>query len=169
MTAVLVAPFVLIGAAAKSSSGIPIIYLFLLIAVGFYFLVYRPQQKKAKAAREQSNAFEIGDEVLTAGGLVGHVLDIDGDRVTLETSVGASFVVLRPYVLRRLEPHVDDVDSDEDETDDGEPEEGGEPEADGEAADDATTGEADPSGNGRARGKTAAREDHDDTDRPPAG
>ena len=29
--------------------------------------------------------------MLTAGGIVGHVIDIDGDRVTLETSVGASF------------------------------------------------------------------------------
>ena len=38
----------------------------------------------------------MGDEVLTAGGIVGHIIDIDGDRVTLETSVGASFVVLQP-------------------------------------------------------------------------
>ena len=41
---------------------------------------------------------------MTAGGIVGRVLDITDDRVTLETSVGASFVVLRPYVLRKLEP-----------------------------------------------------------------
>ena len=38
------------------------------IAAGFYFLIYRPQQQKAKAAREQVNAYEVGDEVLTAGG-----------------------------------------------------------------------------------------------------
>ena len=43
---------------------------------------------------------------MTAGGIVGRVLDIEDDRVTLETSVGASFVVLRPYVLRKLEPVV---------------------------------------------------------------
>jgi hypothetical protein len=46
----------------------------------------------------------VGDEVVTAGGIVGRVLDVTDDRVTLETSVGASFVVLRPYVLRKLEP-----------------------------------------------------------------
>ena len=33
---------------------------------------------------------------------MGHIIDIDDDRVTLETSVGASFVVLRQYILRKL-------------------------------------------------------------------
>ncbi len=79
------------------------IYILLIVGLGFYFLIYRPQQKKARALREQSNTFEVGDEVLTAGGIVGHVIDIADDRVTLETSMGASFVVLKQYVIRRLE------------------------------------------------------------------
>ena len=53
--------------------------IFVVIGAGFYFLIYRPQQRKAKAAREQSKEFEVGDEVLTAGGIVGHVIDVDGD------------------------------------------------------------------------------------------
>jgi preprotein translocase subunit YajC len=98
----LVAP--LIGATEKkTTSGSPVFYIIIIIGVGFYFLIYRPQQKKAKALREQGNKFDVGDEVLTAGGIVGHIIDIDGDRVTLETSVGASFVVLKQYVLRRLD------------------------------------------------------------------
>lgn len=88
----------------KPSSGSSLLPLLLLLGVVFYFLIYRPQQKKQKAAREASNSFEVGDEVVTAGGIVGRVLDIDGDRVTLETGVGHSFEVLRPYVLRKLEP-----------------------------------------------------------------
>jgi preprotein translocase subunit YajC len=97
----LVEPF--FGAAAKQTNDSSIYLIFIVIGAGFYFLIYRPQQRKAKALRSQSNAFEVGDEVLTAGGIVGHVIDIDGDRVTLETSVGASFVVLKQYVLRKLE------------------------------------------------------------------
>jgi preprotein translocase subunit YajC len=105
----------LLAATSKSSSGgISIFYLFLLVAVAFYFFVYRPQQKKARAMREQANTFDVGDEVLTAGGIVGHVIAIEGDRVTLETSVGASFVVLKQYVLRRLEAPVPDEPDDED-------------------------------------------------------
>ena len=106
----------LLAAASKpQSSGSSFIYILLIVGVGFYFLIYRPQQRKAKAVRERANAFEVGDEVVTAGGIVGHVIDIDGDRITLETSVGASFVVLRPYVLRKLEPPV--VDQEEHEVD----------------------------------------------------
>jgi preprotein translocase subunit YajC len=105
----------LIFAASKSSSSsssTAIFYLFILVAVGFYFLVLRPQQRKAKALRQQQNTFDVGDEVLTAGGIVGSVIDIDGDRVTLETSVGASFVVLRQYVLRRIEEPTADPELD---------------------------------------------------------
>lgn len=92
-------------AAAKSTSSGSSSFLLILVVIGaaFYFFLYRPQQQKAKRQRELQNQFEVGDEVLTAGGLVGHVLEIDGDRITLETSVGASFVVLRQYVVRRLE------------------------------------------------------------------
>ncbi len=107
----------LAGATSKTttSSGSSIIYILLIVGVGFYFFIYRPQQRKAKAVRERSNAFEVGDEVVTAGGIVGHVIDIDGDRITLETSVGASFVVLRPYILRKLEPPVTEfADADDD-------------------------------------------------------
>ena len=73
-----------------------------------------PSSARPRPAREQTKAFDVGDEVLTAGGIVGHVIDIDGDRVTLETSVGASFVVLRQYVLRKLEEPVVSDDEHED-------------------------------------------------------
>jgi len=117
----LVAP---VFAAAKSQSSGAFIYLLLIVGVGFYFLIYRPQQRKAKALREKSNTFEVGDEVLTAGGIVGHVIDVDGDRVTLETSVGASFVVLKQYVIRRLDAAVPDDSDAEDHSDaENEPEE----------------------------------------------
>jgi preprotein translocase subunit YajC len=112
----------LVGAAAKSSTGPQTILIFALIGAAFYFLIYRPQQRKAKAAREQGNSFEVGDEVVTAGGIVGRVLDISDDRVTLETSVGASFVVLRPYVLRKLEPVEPPSDVVDGSDDDHEPE-----------------------------------------------
>ncbi len=107
-------PVALLAATApKSQSSSAFLYILLLVGVAFYFFIYRPQQRKQRAAREASNRFEVGDEVVTAGGMVGRVLAIEGDRVTLETSVGASFVVLRPYVVRRLEPAVPEVDDDD--------------------------------------------------------
>ena len=100
----------ILAATSKKSTSGSSSFLLILIVIGaaFYFLIYRPQQKKARALREAGNSFEVGDEVLTAGGIVGYVIEIDGDRVTLETSVGASFVVLRQYVLRKIEPPVEE-------------------------------------------------------------
>lgn len=104
-------------AAAKAKSGSSATLLILVvIASGFYFLILRPQQQKAKRLRQNVQQFEVGDEVLTAGGIVGHIIDIDGDRVTLETSMGASFVVLHQYILRKLSvdvPAGEDHDGDE--------------------------------------------------------
>lgn len=180
---------VLMAAAAKKQSGSPALLIFVVIAAGFYFLIYRPQQRKAKAVREQGKDFEVGDEVLTAGGIVGHIIDIEGDRYTLETSVGASFVVLKPYILRKLEAPVstefeddgedtedghaqgyDELDGahDEEIADSGEDEEDEEDdhvEVDGEVDDDAT-GDADggrPSGSGRRRWRSG-RSDRRDAD-----
>lgn len=122
MTATLIALATpLLAAAAKKSSSSLITFLpIIVIAVAAYFFFLRPQQQKAKRAREQVQQFDVGNEVLTAGGIVGHIIDIEDDRVTLETSVGASFVVLRPYILRRLDiepvtqPGTDDGDEHDD-------------------------------------------------------
>jgi preprotein translocase subunit YajC len=124
MTAAPAALGPLLVAATTQKGFNPSILIFVIIGAAFYFLIYRPQQRKQKAAREVGNSYDVGDEVVTAGGIVGRVLDITDDRVTLETSVGASFVVLKPYVLRKLEPFlpptdvVDSTDHDHDDHED---------------------------------------------------
>ncbi|MGB7051915.1 MAG: preprotein translocase subunit YajC [Acidimicrobiales bacterium] len=126
------------AAAKKSSGSSATLLIFLVVGAAFYFFFFRPQQRKAKALRQQGKTFDVGDEVLTAGGLVGHVLDIDGDRVTLETSVGASFVVLKQYVIRTIEEPVPSTE----ESDEGyEPDHEAQDEAD--ETDDATDHEPD--------------------------
>lgn len=123
MTATVATALSLLAASSKSSSTSSGSSSFLLILVvigaAFYFFLYRPQQQKAKRQRELQNQFDVGDEVLTAGGLVGHVLDIEGDRITLETSVGASFVVLRQYVVRRLEAAAEAEDAEDEDAEEG--------------------------------------------------
>jgi preprotein translocase subunit YajC len=172
MTAALALATPLLAAAAKpKSSGSPVLLIFVVVAAGFYFLIYRPQQRKAKLAREQTKSFDVGDEVLTAGGIVGHIIDIEGDRVTLETSVGASFVVLKQYVLRKLE-EPEPVEPDEGEDDEEYDEEpsalaGGSDEDDPE--EDQTSGTAStedhPAGHG---GANPSGDDTNDPDSPPA-
>jgi preprotein translocase subunit YajC len=95
----------------KSSSGN---YFFLIILIGFgavWYFVLRPQQQKARKAREQGSQFEVGDEVVTVGGIVGTVLDIEGDRVTLVSGGGGDtpptqIVLVRQAINRKIEPVV---------------------------------------------------------------
>ena len=47
------------------------------IFVVFYFLLIRPQQKKAKETRAMLDALQKGDEVVTAGGIVGTITKLD--------------------------------------------------------------------------------------------
>ena len=138
------------AATTKSSSGSPAFLIIIVIGAAFYFLIWRPQQKRQRATRAVGNAYEVGDEVVTAGGIVGRVLDITDDRVTLETSVGASFVVLKPYVLRKLDPAEpppdvvgDEYDHDEydpDDHDDHDDHDGDDDDAHDDEADDSTSG-----------------------------
>ncbi len=60
-------------------------FLPLLVIFGaFYFLLIRPQQKKQKAHTELVSALSTGDEVLTAGGILGKVTAVSEHYATLE-------------------------------------------------------------------------------------
>jgi preprotein translocase subunit YajC len=54
------------------------------IFVVFYFLLIRPQQKRAKEQKAMMQALQKGDEVVTAGGIVGKVTKLDDNYVTLQ-------------------------------------------------------------------------------------
>ena len=59
---------------------------FAVLIVVFYFLLIRPENKKKKALNEMRSALSVGDEVTTIGGIVGRVVHIKDDLVTIETS-----------------------------------------------------------------------------------
>jgi preprotein translocase subunit YajC len=59
---------------------------FVVLIVVFYFLLIRPENKKKKALNEMRNALAVGDEVTTIGGIVGKVVHIKDDLITIETS-----------------------------------------------------------------------------------
>ena len=55
----------------------------IIIFVAFYFLLIRPQQKRQKAHTELVNALSVGDEVITAGGMLGKVTAVSEHYATL--------------------------------------------------------------------------------------
>ncbi len=68
------------GAQNPLMAFMPLIILFAI----FYFLLIRPQQKKAKQHREMLNSLRKGDEIITSGGVYGRIVDMDGDVISLD-------------------------------------------------------------------------------------
>lgn len=64
-----------------------LIFLGLMVLV-FYFLIIRPQRKRAKDQQELSSSLSTGDQVRTIGGIHGTILSIDGDDVVLRVEEG---------------------------------------------------------------------------------
>lgn len=89
------------GAPGEGSPLASFIPLILIIAV-FYWLLIRPQQKRAKAHREMLTALSVGDEVLTAGGIFGKVVKITDNAVVLE--VGKSQIPFQKQSIQSLLP-----------------------------------------------------------------
>jgi preprotein translocase subunit YajC len=70
----------------------------ILIFVVFYFLLIRPQSKKAKEHREMVAALAKGDEVVTSGGLLGRISKVGDNFVELDVAEGVTVKVQRPAI-----------------------------------------------------------------------
>lgn len=68
---------------------------FVLIAVVFYFLLIRPQQKRLKEHRAMIDAVAKGDIVVTAGGLIGKVIKVEDMEVQIDLGEGTIVRVVR--------------------------------------------------------------------------
>lgn len=88
------------GASGAEGQGNPIaafVPLIVMFAI-FYFLLIRPQQKKAKQHREVLGNLKKGDYVVTAGGLYGRIYSIADDVLTLEISDDVKVKANRNYI-----------------------------------------------------------------------
>jgi len=66
-----------------------------LIFVVFYFLLIRPQAKRAKEHKAMVAALAVGDEVVTSGGILGRVTETGEQFLTVEIATGVSVKVQR--------------------------------------------------------------------------
>ena len=76
-----------------TESYISLFFTLALMLVLLYFMIYRPQKKQEKKDAAMRAALEIGDQVITIGGVVGRVVAIKDDTCVLET--GADRVKIR--------------------------------------------------------------------------
>ncbi|HEU5218679.1 MAG TPA: preprotein translocase subunit YajC [Gemmatimonadales bacterium] len=76
-----------------------LLFQFAAIILIFYFLLIRPQSVARKKHADLLSALKKGDEITTAGGIVGKVKDIKEERVTIESGT-ATLVVERGRIVR---------------------------------------------------------------------
>jgi len=70
----------------------------ILIFVIFYFLLIRPQQKRAKEHQKFLDSLKRGDQVFTNGGIVGRVVSVDNSLVTLEIAPNVQVKVVKSSI-----------------------------------------------------------------------
>ena len=71
---------------------------FIVILVLFYFMLIRPQQKRAKQHQEMVGAIKRGDEVVLSNGMVGKVTRVEDQEAMVEISQGVNVRVLKNMV-----------------------------------------------------------------------
>ncbi len=79
-----------------------IVQLVLVVAI-FYFLLILPQRREQKRHRELLAALRPGDEVVTFGGIVGEIIQLRDDLITIKSG-DSRFVVERARIARLLRP-----------------------------------------------------------------
>lgn len=81
-----------------------------LIFVVFYFLLIRPQKKREKETQNMRNSIQVGDEIVTAGGIIGRVVSIKEDNLVIETGNDRSKVRIKRWAIQTNETIHDDVE-----------------------------------------------------------
>ena len=89
-----------------------LIPLVLMLGV-MWMLLIRPQQQRVRAHHALVQSLEVGDEVVTAGGIYGRIQSLDGEDARVEIAPGISIRVLRAAVNRRADEPVLDVPDDD--------------------------------------------------------
>jgi len=83
-----------VGQGDPLTSFLPLIVIFVI----FYFLLIRPQSKKAKEHKQLIEALAKGDEVVTNGGILGKIVKVGDNFIALEVAEGVNVKVQRQAV-----------------------------------------------------------------------
>lgn len=105
-----------------SSGGSLLSLLFPLVLLGgvFYFLLLRPNRTRQRQQQSLLESLQVGDEVMTAGGIFGTLKDIDeeDDTVTVEIAPGTNVRMLRRAISQRLVEETEEEGDGDDGTED---------------------------------------------------
>ena len=98
------------GGTASTSSYLLTFLPLALIVVFFYFFIIKPQKKQEKQDKEMRDNVDIGDEIITNGGIVGIVTQVKEDTIVIETAGDRSKIRLMKWAIAKVV--TDDNDDD---------------------------------------------------------
>jgi len=90
------------GSGTGSPSLISTLALPALLLVVFYFLLIRPQSKRAKEQREMLSKVAVGDEIATTGGILGKVTEVGEQFLSVEIAAGVNIKLQKFQVAQVL-------------------------------------------------------------------
>ncbi len=92
---------ILLAAPGAGSNG-ALAFAIEVVGIGaiFYFLLIRPQQQMRKKHQAMLEGMQKGDEVMTEGGIIGTVVFLQDDRITIRTAENTRLVVARSKIAR---------------------------------------------------------------------
>ena len=90
------------GEAAQQPSMVANLLMIAVFIAIFYFLIWRPQSKRAKEHRTLIESLGVGSEVVFAGGLMGKITKIEGDFAVVELNRGVEVKIQRASVISVL-------------------------------------------------------------------
>ncbi|AVH13347.1 preprotein translocase subunit YajC [Acinetobacter indicus] len=90
------------GEAAQQPSMVANLLMIAVFIAIFYFLIWRPQSKRAKEHRALIDSLGVGSEVVFAGGLMGKITKLEGDFAVVELNRGVEVKIQRASVISVL-------------------------------------------------------------------
>ncbi|MEG1779178.1 MAG: preprotein translocase subunit YajC [Oscillospiraceae bacterium] len=73
---------------------------FILILVVSYFMLIRPQKKRDQQMKDMRSKIEVGDEIITAGGIIGRVVSFKDETVVIETGTDRSKIRIARWAIQ---------------------------------------------------------------------
>jgi preprotein translocase subunit YajC len=86
-----------------------LIFLILMMVI-FYFMLIRPQKRRAQQHRDLVQSLALGDEVVTIGGLLGTVARLEDEAIELEVSPGTRLRFLKSAVARKVTAETEEAE-----------------------------------------------------------
>lgn len=85
------------------------IIIIVVMFAALYFFMIRPQKKQEKETQNMRNNLQVGDEITTIGGIIGKIVSIKEETVTIETSHDRSKIRILRSAVRNVDVHAEDA------------------------------------------------------------